>query len=93
MPLELYGPRACPHTAEMRDELEWLGKPFVEYDVEANPAARDRMLAITGGTRPVPVIVVLVPGGVEAGLSARLLAMGKDEVVTLELVTPTTAMG
>jgi glutaredoxin 3 len=41
----------------MREWLEWRGCEFVEYDVEADPAARDRMLAVSGGQRAVPVLV------------------------------------
>ena len=38
--LELFGTARCPHTQEMRDWLEWKRSDFVEYDVEADPAAR-----------------------------------------------------
>ncbi|MCS7051733.1 MAG: glutathione S-transferase N-terminal domain-containing protein [Thermomicrobium sp.] len=55
--LELYGTRWCPHTREVREDLEWRGLDFVEYDVEADAAARDRLLALTGGQRSVPVLV------------------------------------
>jgi glutaredoxin 3 len=44
------------YTAELRAELEWEGRPFVEYDVEADPEALSRMVALTGG-RIVPVLV------------------------------------
>ena len=37
---------AVPHTGEMRDWLEWKRSDFVEYDVEADPAARGRMREI-----------------------------------------------
>jgi mycoredoxin len=57
MPLELYGTRSCPYTAELRDELEWQGEPFVEYDVDADPQARARMCALTTGGAAVPVLV------------------------------------
>jgi glutaredoxin len=46
-----------PHTEEMREWLEWRGDEFVEYDVEADRAARNRMRALTGGQRTVPVLV------------------------------------
>jgi glutaredoxin len=55
--LELYGTRWCPYTAELREALEWRGATFVEYDVEADPAARERLLQLTGGVRTVPVLV------------------------------------
>jgi glutaredoxin len=55
--LELFGASGCPHTEEMREWLEWRGDEFVEYDVEADRAARNRMRALTGGQRTVPVLV------------------------------------
>jgi glutaredoxin len=42
MALELYGTKSCPYTAELRDELEFKGSEFVEYDVEDDPAANRR---------------------------------------------------
>jgi glutaredoxin len=54
---ELFGSAACPHTQEMREWLEWRGVEFLEYDVEADRAARDRMKTLTGGQRTVPVLV------------------------------------
>ena len=67
---ELYGTSSCPYTQEMREWLEWRRQDYVEYDVEADAAARDRMLAISGGNRTVPL---LVEGGdvVQAGWQGR----------------------
>jgi glutaredoxin len=55
--LELFGSARCPHTSEMRDWLEWKRSEFVEYDVEADPVARNRMREIASGQRTVPVLV------------------------------------
>lgn len=55
--LELFGSARCPHTAEMRDWLEWKRSDFVEYDVETDAAARLRMREIAGGQRTVPMLV------------------------------------
>jgi glutaredoxin len=55
--LELYGTARCPHTSEMREWLEWKRSEFVEYDVEADPAARRRMREIARGQRTVPILV------------------------------------
>ena len=55
--IELFGSGACPHTAEMREWLEWRGIEFVEYDVDDDPAARERMRTLSGGGRTVPVLV------------------------------------
>ena len=55
--LELFGTARCPHTGEMREWLEWKRSDFVEYDVEADPAARARMREIAGMQRTVPILV------------------------------------
>lgn len=55
--LELYGASACPFTAELREELDWQGREYVEYDVERDEAARDRMRALIPGAAAVPVLV------------------------------------
>ncbi len=55
--LELFGTSTCPFTQELRDSLEWKRREFVEYDVEADTEALNRMLALTGGQRTVPVLV------------------------------------
>ena len=54
---ELYGSSGCPYTAEMREWLEWQNRDFEEFDVDADPAALTRMIAVTGGQRMVPVLV------------------------------------
>jgi mycoredoxin len=55
--LELYGTRWCPYTAELRSSLEWRGVAFIEYDVDADVDARQRLLQLTGGRRTIPVLV------------------------------------
>ena len=55
--LELFGTASCPYTQEMREWLEWRGCDFVEHDVEADSAAREKLLALVGGQRTVPVLV------------------------------------
>jgi glutaredoxin 3 len=55
--VELFGTKGCPYTQEMREWLEWKGAEFVEYDVEADAAARERMRQVAGGERTVPVLV------------------------------------
>ncbi|GAC1396689.1 MAG: hypothetical protein NVS1B2_27440 [Vulcanimicrobiaceae bacterium] len=57
MKLELYGTRACPYTAELRDELVWKGRPYVEYDVDADADALARIRALVPGATAVPVLV------------------------------------
>jgi glutaredoxin 3 len=55
--LELYGTRSCPYTAQLREDLEWRGRTFVEYDVERDAEALRRMLQLSNGDRTVPVLV------------------------------------
>jgi glutaredoxin 3 len=55
-PRELYTTAGCPYSEAAREDLEWRGIDFVQYDVEKDQKARERMLELTGGTRTVPVI-------------------------------------
>jgi mycoredoxin len=71
---ELYGTERCPYTQEMRDSLEFRGCEFVEYDVERDPAALERMKALTGGNRAVPVLI-------EAGKVVEIGWQGRSCVV------------
>jgi glutaredoxin len=54
---ELYGTSTCPYTRDMREWLEMRGLDFVEYDVEVDRAARERLRAVAGPQRTVPVLV------------------------------------
>jgi mycoredoxin len=54
---ELYGTATCPYTAELREQLLFDQRDFVEYDVETDADALGRMLTLTGGSRAVPVLV------------------------------------
>jgi glutaredoxin len=54
---ELYGSASCPYTQEMREWLEFQGRDFLEYDVEADPQALKRMCDATGGQCTVPVLI------------------------------------
>ena len=55
--VELFGTPDCPYTRDMREWLELRGADFVEYDVETDRAARNRMRALAGTQRTVPVLV------------------------------------
>jgi len=54
---ELFGAASCPYTRELREWLEWKRCDFEEHDVEANSAARQRLLSLAGGQCTVPVLV------------------------------------
>jgi glutaredoxin 3 len=69
-PVELYTTAGCPYSEAAREDLEWRGIDFVEYDVEKDPEARGRMLELTDGTRTVPVIF-------EVGKPVRVGWMGR----------------
>ena len=56
-PVELYTTAGCPYSAAAREDLELRGVDFVEYDVERDRDAYERMLDLTGRNRTVPVIV------------------------------------
>lgn len=56
MQVELYTSPGCPYSEAAREDLEWRGIEFVEFDVEKDREAYERMLALTGGKRTVPVI-------------------------------------
>jgi glutaredoxin 3 len=55
-PIELYTTSGCPYSEAAREDLEWRGVDYIEYDVEEDEEARGRMLELTGGNRTVPVI-------------------------------------
>jgi glutaredoxin 3 len=55
--IELYATASCEHCAAAREDFEWRGIEYVEYDVEQDANAYQRLLQLTGGTQTVPVIV------------------------------------
>jgi glutaredoxin 3 len=55
--LELYGTVGCPYTREMREWLEWKGRDFEEYDIEADQEARERMCSLAQAPYNVPLLV------------------------------------
>jgi mycoredoxin len=75
--LELFGAASCPHTREMREWLEFRGSDFLEYDVELDRTAFQRMRELTGGQRLVPV---LIEDGkvVQSGWQGRGCVVGED---------------
>ncbi len=77
MALELFGTRSCPYTAELRDDLDFSGREFVEYDVERDAAARERLGTLCGSPLAVPV---LVDDGkvVQVGMSGRSCYIAPD---------------
>jgi glutaredoxin 3 len=73
-PVELYSTAGCPYSDAAREDLEWRGADFVEYDVERDRDAYERMLELTGGNRTVPVIS-------EEGKPVRIGWMGRGCII------------
>ena len=74
-PAEFYTTAGCPYCDAAREDLEWRGIGFVEYDVEQDAQAYERMLRLTGGTRVVPVIV-------EEGQPVQVGWMGRGCIIS-----------
>lgn len=55
--LELYGTAGCPYTRELRESLEWSRREFLEYDIETDREARERLRSFDETLRTVPVLV------------------------------------
>jgi glutaredoxin len=55
--LELYGTASCPYTRELRESLDWSRRDFLEYDIEADPRARERLRSLDSTLYTVPVLV------------------------------------
>ena len=70
---ELFGTSTCPYSQEMREWLEWKQYDFVEYDVETDAEARERLIEISG-QRSVPVLL-------EDGKLARVGWQGRACVI------------
>jgi glutaredoxin len=55
--LELYGTASCPYTRELRETLEWGRRDFLEYDIEVDLEARQRLCSFDSSLCTVPVLV------------------------------------
>jgi glutaredoxin len=55
--LELYGTASCPYTQELRESLEWSRRDFLEYDIESDLEARERLRSLDSCLHTVPVLV------------------------------------
>lgn len=58
LPITLYGARDCDDTERTRAFLQALGVPFVEVDIDANPAAENFVLFVNQGYRSTPTLVI-----------------------------------
>jgi mycoredoxin len=57
MPLELFVTKSCPYCAQVREQLDWDGREYLEYDIEIDDAARARLMELVGVGAMVPVLV------------------------------------
>ena len=75
MPLELYGTSSCPYAEELREWLHWNRRDFVEYDIEVDVTARERLRELDSSLRTVPI---LVEGGkvIQVGWHGRGCVIG-----------------
>jgi mycoredoxin len=55
--LELFTTKTCPYCAEVREQLDWDEREYVERDVESDVAARVRLSQLVGVNAMVPVLV------------------------------------
>ena len=53
----IYGKDSCPYTASAVEDYQSRNIPVRYVNVKKDPAELERMLALTGGRRRVPVIV------------------------------------
>jgi glutaredoxin 3 len=53
----IFGKDSCPYTQAARDDYAQRNVPFRYINVKKDRAELDRMLALSGGRRQVPVIV------------------------------------
>jgi glutaredoxin 3 len=54
---ELLGSQNCAYTQELREWLEWTGRDFMEYDVDRDETALQRLKVLTGGQTAIPVLL------------------------------------
>ncbi len=54
----VYSTTWCPDCKDAHDVFVRLGVPYREIDIEAVSGAADEMIALAGGVRRVPTIVI-----------------------------------
>lgn len=54
--VELFGATSCPYTSELREQLLWDDRDFVEHTVDESRAAYDRLVELTGSPN-VPALI------------------------------------
>ncbi len=73
--VEIYSSMWCPFCHRAKRLLQTKGIEFLEFDVDAEPALRQEMMARSGGRRTVPQIFI---GDRHVGGSDELAALDRD---------------
>jgi glutaredoxin len=55
--IEIFVKTGCPYCRALKRKMERDGTAFVEHEVQTDPAAMQRMLALNDGRRNVPTIL------------------------------------
>lgn len=56
--VEIYSGSYCPYCARAKALLNKKGVAFTEYDVQADPARREEMMARSNNARTIPQIFI-----------------------------------
>lgn len=54
----MYTTTWCGYCVRLKSGLERAGIPFVEVNIEDDPAAADLVMQVNGGNRTVPTVVL-----------------------------------
>ena len=54
--IEVFIKPDCPYCQALKHKLEHDGMPYVDHNVQADPDALQRMLALNGGRHNVPTL-------------------------------------
>jgi glutaredoxin 3 len=73
--IRLYTSQICPYCVRAKALLKKKGAAFEEIDVSLDPAARQEMLARSGGARTVPQIFI---GETHVGGCDELYALERE---------------
>ena len=74
-PVTVYTSQICPYCVRAKSLLKKKGADFEEIDVSMDPAARQDMLAKSGGARTVPQIFI---GDTHVGGCDELYALERE---------------
>lgn len=79
MTITIYSTTTCPYCKMLKDYLTGRGQAFVEKLVDQDEAARDEMMAASGGFLGVPFSVVVK----DDGTKENVIGFDKGKLDTL----------